>query len=250
MSSLSGGAGMRWRDAVNINFAAQPTQTLAPDGNYTIAGVVFTKINTAQEDAAMTLTNGSGVVITPKSTANYGGASHTLPALSIPVSIIPNFTWDTRFRVWLYIASQNIAANYDQVVIGVECQLPTLTSFRQMVVHVAGSSWVDGGPTWNSSDASDGFSVTAPNTLMFDITYGLGALQMHAYHGDVGAAFTLPGMSISGCAYRRSGAYITDVLTGGFGDVGDCNILFGAARAGSGTALVVTVGAFKIEYLQ
>lgn len=110
-----------WATAIDCDFTAQATQTLATDGTYTVCGATWTKINSRNEAAAMTVTNGTGLVITPNANSDFFQLVRSSPGLSINMaSIIPGFSYDTSVRVLMYIASFNGAANFDAVDIALE----------------------------------------------------------------------------------------------------------------------------------
>ena len=85
----SGGTGSGgWTTAFDIDFTTQTGQTFTSDGNYTIAGVLFTKINSANESTHAALVNGTGITFVPASASSYSGGTRTLPALTVNLSSV------------------------------------------------------------------------------------------------------------------------------------------------------------------
>lgn len=102
-----------------LDFTVQTTQTLYPDGPYTINGLTFNKLVSNGDSTAMKLTNGTGIVMIPKQTTSYG--STTAPYIRLLFSrVIPNFELDTPLRIWSYWSAQNPSGNYDEAFQGVE----------------------------------------------------------------------------------------------------------------------------------
>jgi hypothetical protein len=117
----SSGSGGGYSTALDLDFTAQPTQTLSPDGAYTIGGQTFTKINSSGDNTAMVLTNGTGIVIKPNNGVDYSQGGRTLPALTTNLAaIVPGFSLSMPLRIWLYISSDNPTANFDNTVQAVE----------------------------------------------------------------------------------------------------------------------------------
>lgn len=116
----------QWATALDLDFTAQPSQTLNLDTNYTIGtspytgtGLVWTKFNSTGDSTAMALTNGTGLVITPSAATNISGSTLTAPLLRIPlISIIPDWTVFMPFRIWIWESASTEAANFDQIYFG------------------------------------------------------------------------------------------------------------------------------------
>jgi len=119
-----------WTLALDIDFTAQPSQPLNPDGVYTIGGLPWTKINSAQDadGSPMTLTNGLGLVVVPKTTAFFLGV-FTMPALTLdPALIIPKYDHFTSIRQWTYYSLNSASAQGVGGVSGI-ANLGTNTGF-------------------------------------------------------------------------------------------------------------------------
>lgn len=112
--SATGGAG--WAIAKDIDFSAESSQTLTTDGTYTIGGITWTKANSTNDATAMAVTNGSGLVIIPKTTGIWNGTTRTAPCIYTDIpTLIPTYYIDMPIRVWLYISADNIGQAGDNV---------------------------------------------------------------------------------------------------------------------------------------
>lgn len=111
-----------WTTILDLDLTTQPSQTLSPDGNYTIGGLTFKKENSTNDRVAMALTNGTGLVVQPVASSEYNVGTRTLPLLWMAISqlSIPNLDWSTAIRVWVYISADNCSANYDNAVVGID----------------------------------------------------------------------------------------------------------------------------------
>lgn len=116
----------QWATALDLDFTTLPTQSLAADTTFTVGaspifntGLVWTKVNSASDATAMTITNGTGLVIIPNSASNISGSTFSAPALRIQLnSIIPNWTVFMPFRIWVWESASNEAANNDKMCFG------------------------------------------------------------------------------------------------------------------------------------
>lgn len=111
--AATGGAG--WVTALDLDLTAQSSQTLNSDTNYTIGGLTWTKTGSTNDRVAMALTNGTGLVITPKTTGTYNGTpTRTCPMLYTDLAtIIPQFYLGAPFRIWYYMSADGIASSGD-----------------------------------------------------------------------------------------------------------------------------------------
>jgi hypothetical protein len=117
--SATGGAG--WVPAIDIDFSGESNQTIATDGNYTIGGLTWTKANSAQDNVAMAVVNGSGLVIQPSVGGFYAGTTRTVPYIYTDIpTLIPSYYPEMPVRLWVYIAADNIANNGDGVGMGMD----------------------------------------------------------------------------------------------------------------------------------
>lgn len=253
VSSVGGNANISvptsWITAMDLDFTAQTTQTLSPDGNYTIGSYTFTKINSAHDSTAMVLTNGVGIVIVPDSSSNYYTTTRTLPALTVNLtSIIPNLILTSRIRVWLYISAYNGAANYDAAVIGIEN--PTSNSNYSIRKIYNSFSRFYAGSLYNGGNRTDIYSSVAANTnnvLVLDLVGGVVGYIASQCVGTWSSGWPAPSslLPVALCGIGSS----TEVNIEAVGATSLWKVLIGANRSGSGTALSVTLARLKIEYI-
>ncbi len=78
--------GQNWKTLVDIDFTAQTNQTFDTDGNYTIGGITFTKVLTADEYNSNhpKIINGTGLQFCPTTGTNRGISA--APSMRIPFS--------------------------------------------------------------------------------------------------------------------------------------------------------------------
>jgi len=110
----------RWE----VDLSAEATQSLSANQDYTIAGKTWTKVNSTNDQTAMALTNGTGLVITPKAgSTDYSadGSTRTVPMLKTRLDgIITNFHPGMWIRAWAYVSASNHAANFDSAILALE----------------------------------------------------------------------------------------------------------------------------------
>jgi hypothetical protein len=255
--SGGGSSGGGWVTALDFNFATQSNQTLATDTTYTIGGVVWTKINSANDATAMAIVNGSGLEIKPVSATAYGAGTRTLPALTVNLSnLISGFYYGQPIRVWYRLASLNLAANSDSFVGCVE--LGTYLNYCFFKQYDTGPTigpagyYLDG---LNGTYYSGGYlNNGAYNTNDVFVGTLLGGVGGSSYVANVGVyssgwpsaqalnldqvftGFSAPANAISGGGYS-TGALATQ-----------WDVLVGAARYTSGTSLTAIVSNLRIDY--
>jgi hypothetical protein len=101
-----------WNTVLDLDFTTQPNQTLSPDGNYTIAGKLWTKENSASDDVAMNITNGVGLIITPnRSTGSNYVSFRTAPLLRLPFSSFWS-TADLATRIRIYVSLGDTSTDF------------------------------------------------------------------------------------------------------------------------------------------
>lgn len=243
MSKLNmGSKSSGWRTALDVDFTAQPTQTLAPDGDYVIGGYTFTKINSANEVANMVLTNGVGVVIQPNQASTYTGASTTLPALTIPLSSIMEFDTTTTLRLSLYIASDNMSADFHFVALALNNPVIVTseilfkmwwTSAQRLSRVIAGGVGI--------SDLTQAWPVGHNALLLYHYSQ-LGKLMCTGtYAGGAWPPYAAWDPSATRSAATTS---LSDSQTG---LPANYRVLIGAGRAGAVAAFTATLGRLRIE---
>lgn len=241
-----------WITALDLDFTSESSQTLTSNGNYTIGGLTWTKENSTNDNVAMAVTNGSGLVIQPKNTSDYNGTTRTLPLIHTSLAgILPNIQPTTPVRIWLYVSAENISANYDGVKYGIETVNPnpksnsTLSGF-----HYSASSpykgQLYGGAYNNGTSMSWGVAPTSDNCQCLELIRGIAGMQFLFMSGVWSSGWP----SVTALHMQAE-----SVLTSGFQGIeylGSCNdwrLFIGGQRAGSGTALSLTIARLRVQYL-
>lgn len=250
----TGAAGAGWVTDLDLDFTAEANQTLSSNTTYSIGGLTWTKINSANDNVAMAVVNGSGLVIQPKSTSDISGL--TLPALRTPLSvIIGGMLMSTRFRVWFYTSANNAAAQHDAAFYAVErpnaSPASGLSSFwMQLPRYNSGQKRVECYSMTNGSAVgTERFSAaaTTANVAVIECTSGLQFGDFSFLTGTwssgwpAAAALDMFGVrrpNLSDCALLE---YLGAASTWG--------IMIGAFRAASATSLSITVARMKVEHL-
>jgi hypothetical protein len=101
---INNNIGANWNTVMDLDFTTLPNQTLTTDGTYTFNGIVWTKVNTAQEYLPMQIITGQGLKIQPNNAPHAGILSNrSWPLLQVPVLTLASGIGPlTRIRVWLY----------------------------------------------------------------------------------------------------------------------------------------------------
>jgi hypothetical protein len=76
----------QWNLLYEVDFAAQPSQVLAPDGAYVIHGLSWMKANTAGELENTRIVNGTGLIFCPLSGLTRYTTLNTAPRLTVQPS--------------------------------------------------------------------------------------------------------------------------------------------------------------------
>lgn len=259
----------QWATALDLDFTAQSSQTLNIDTNYTIgtnpytgAGLVWTKLNSANDATAMAVTNGTGLVIKPASGTNISGSTFSAPALRIQLnSIIPDWTIFMPFRIWVWISSNNAAATTDQAVFGTF--LPGTFANQLTYSHFQGETGSVLG--WGSqlivlqnnvTTTATPITVPAPpnNQVGLMVCPGgvLGGssplLIGSTVTGGVWPALTSLSFATAAMITDASSAAISSSASGGT-TVPNVNLFLSALRNGSGTSLNVTIGRIRVDFV-
>jgi hypothetical protein len=239
-----------WSTVMDLDFSAQGSQTLNPDGNYTIGGIVWTKVNSTNDSTAMAVTNGSGLVITPKSTGSWSSNTRTAPAIELPLSnIISNFDTSFGLRVYLEVASENPAANTDALLFGIDNLDGTAARVYQNIVSRGFISAANNIGLYTQLS-------TATSNNVAGITLGSGNRTMLFEAVSLPLSKTV-GTAAGGGAWPGPSSFVpSHYLQGGTQQINSTtnpvslsaiNFFVGAQRSGSGTAYVVTVKRIRVD---
>ena len=240
-----GGGGGGAETVLDLDFSAEANQTLATNTTYTIAGKTWTKINSANDNVAMAITNGSGLVIQPKAATDYAGVTRSLPAITLPLaSISPEIGLGSSLRVWMYISADNMAGQYDLGVVAVDSASFDAGYIAKRGYGVSGQGV--GAHFQHTSGTNPGFNeepvtLAAGNrVLVLDIPR-LGSPMVEAKYGAWSSGW--PAASALKPARQRYGTVeIFSQLT-----MANAVLLIGAQRSGSGTSLSVTINRVRVD---
>lgn len=173
--TIAGGSGpgtSGWQTAVDIDFTNLPSQTMATDGDYTIAGLTWTKTRSENEYAAMSIVSGSGLVVYPQpvpASGSYSVYNQQHPHIFTQFeNIIPNFNPNGSYRMWMYASSSNRPVNTDDSIytfIGVQPPYDGWTGERQFGMSLNGqnSSWGAAG------HRNSAFAITWENDAPYEV---------------------------------------------------------------------------------
>lgn len=251
--------GADWTTVFDLDFAAQPNQALNPDGVYVIGGFNWTKFNSANEAAATNIVAGSGLQIRPGAVTDYNGPTRSFPGLWMPMNQIAfprALQFGDRLRIWHYVATDNIAANFDATIWGADTNDPTASIRYGMV-------------------AKRGFDVAGPGNTNFDelgnvnlgfndnvIIGGLGATNQvcvlegsfgdqarSLYHGTFGPSWpSIDACTLDNIVLAKSGAGMGTSTAASVYTIDSLGLVLGAQRSGSATALDVRIGRTRVDW--
>lgn len=238
-----------WQTALDLDFTAETTQSLSTDTTYTIGGKTWTKFNSTNDQAAMVITNGTGLVIQPKSTSDYNGGTRTFPGIYLPISSIASVALAsaTAVRVTVYISSQNIAANYDSVVFGIDSQ-SNVCGYAVKYGRGVGAIGITTFVQANSSNL--GFNDT---TVTLGSTSNVVRMIIPKFGWPaVGAAYAAGAGNVipTATSFLNGGQINYDNTARNMTGLTPANasLFLGAQRAASGTSLSITISRVVVEY--
>ncbi len=235
---------------LDTNFAAQSNQTLNLNQNYTIDGKVWTKRFSANDQVAMNITNGEGLIITPNSGSNFfTGGTFFLPGLDIPLSSLhpKAASYGAHLRIWIYYFSDNPAANFDLAWGGV------YTANSNSVVYCSFRGFSSGlfhgirlGTSGGFIGSSKAFTPASTPVTCIDIP-NLGIQNMTVKGGSY------PGGNFP--AYDDDANLPIQTSIQGTTDFvnltpSNASLWLSAMRAGSRTSYVVKIGRIKVELIE
>jgi hypothetical protein len=123
-----------WNTVLDLNLANVGTQSIGVDGNFQLAGMTCVKVNSANESFPTTITQGAGLRIRPAAGSDYSGNTRTLPLIWIPLGQIPNIgpiDYSSNFRVWINVAADNAAADFDATMLGLDSNSTAIATLMQ-----------------------------------------------------------------------------------------------------------------------
>ena len=253
-------AGTNWATTLDCDLTAQGNISLASDGAYTICGLTWFKFNSTSDSTAMQIVSGSGLVITPTQASNISGSTFTAPAIRIPiVNVISTYNFWMPLRQWIWVSSDNEAANFDSTYVGTFIYTGDAGYVNQVTLgfwkgHANANGWGAEFQILQSNVTSTTTAVPPSTNLIGVASYGQGILggvttlyTGLTYDGgwpgtsslDITAAPAITAASSSAFASSASGA--NNVNTG--------NMFLAAERDGSGTAFQTTIARLRVDYL-
>lgn len=232
--------------ALDIDFSSLPNQTFLTDGSYVVAGKTWTKSNSTNDQSPMAIVNGQGLVIQPKSTSDYNGGTRTFPMLSTPLlGLDPTLPLGARVRCYMHVSAQNITANYDNAVMGIDSGSAVagyVAKYGRGVGGIGIATFIQA----NTSNLGFNDFVVAlgsgSNVVCLDVAR-LGHPAIAGFYAPAG--LTPPTIPLdSAFLYANSRDYATAAMSG----LTPANMVFllGAQRAGSGTALSITISRARV----
>lgn len=244
--------GTGWKTALDLDFTAQTSQSLTTDGNYTIGGYSFTKINSANESTHLQLTNGTGLVFLPAAGGtDYFSGTISLPAVRISLSnVIKNFSYSMPIRIWAYNSVNNSAAEFDQATLAVESAGVSAVNFNYVFKRGFNNNNAFGYiTTMNISSSNQGQqneqAFTTDNVMVMEISRGLPAIEFRTFTGSFSGGWPAATALNPHTIYPLTTAQNP---TTNIGQASNWTVLLGAGRVNSATALNITYARLRIDY--
>jgi|ERR1700722_842304 len=193
-----------WATALDLDLTAQGNHSFATDGNYTFAGMTWTKINSANELTHAQLVASAGLELAPNTSCSYAFNAHTAPGLFLPfnqIAVMAGMDWNTQIRLWLQISAISTNSNSnDYVCFGVEHNDVTTLAYQAHFSNGnAGGTYPQVGIVFNSTqDAIVGAFATpiwTTATFALDIRRGIAGSSAVLYgaSGAPGASWPTAG---------------------------------------------------------
>lgn len=233
---------------LDMDFTTLGSQTFSANQNYTVGGYTWTKINTANETTAATLSS-SGLTFVPVSATDYFSATRTLPGLLLPFQqIVPGFRGDMGVRIWAYNSANNAAANFDNAVMAVENSAITY-SYGMIRGFTSGGQGSAVRLSVNNANPSgqvnDLFTLGTTNNVMVLEIPSITGSHWRSFRGAF-AGNSWPRMEelTQHNSYMQTGTVVTTAVT-----PQSLCVLLGAVRAASGTALTVRFARLRVDLL-
>lgn len=236
-----------WITALDVDFVAEATQTLATDGTYTIGGLSWVKSNSANEAASMTVTNGSGLIIQPSSSTDIGGATRSAPMIRFVLSDLgyTGLNYSSKVRLWFYNSTDTIASDY-QNVFGIVDDGSTVREYAALRGRVgAGTNGLLQRNVISSANTDLALTLAHASTnrvIMMELD-ALQAVNVRMFYGSFGSTWP----DVKDLNLMGKNAAITAATTLGSGTKGNTlGISLGASRAG-GAALTATIARVRLD---
>ena len=232
---------------LDLDLSAEGNQILDTDTTYTIAGLTFTKINSANDQVAAAIVNGSGLVLQPNA-GDFINGTRTLPALTLDLAqVVPDFDLSTPVRVWIY-TSTFTSSEYTYNYMALE-NWTTGAAFllgRRFYKVPPGDIYHGFKSIYASADLS---YISAPsgygtsNVLMIECPLGMAQAWAYSFTGIWAAGWPAIGIMQPLGTHQMLGSTILDST--GVGLASGWDMLIGAYGA---AGFSVTVARIRIDY--
>lgn len=235
--------GQGWITALDYDFTAQGSQTLASDGPFTIGGVTWTKVNSTHEQSAMTMSAASGLLIQPKGDgSNYNESNWTAPGLQVPLTqIIPTLEFGMQLRVWAYNSANNSAANFDGATLAIDY----LTHSNYLMVRGYSSGQYFYISVGNNGSVPSG--VAADVTNLTDNVFVMTIPSFGHLHAQSKGGTWSSGFPAANTLHSHASVLQTAIMSN-MGLPSNWSASLYGVRVSSGTALQIGWSRLKIEY--
>lgn len=234
-----------WQTVLDLDFAAEASQTINTNGNWTIGGYTWVKANSVADATAMAVTNGTGLVITPVAASDYNGGTMTLPRLSLTLAQLvgADNVLGSAFRITIYISAANALVNYDSTVWGIDSgsNVCGYLGKRGLTTSGAGLTSFLQANSLNVGYVDRTMAIAAANNVVQLEVPSLGGASFQARYGQYSAGF--PAMS----AMTPYNAYAVTTIDNAGLTGSNASLMLGGQRAGSATAFVTTIARVKVE---
>lgn len=252
-----GASTSQWATIIDINFATESNQTLSTDTTYNIGtdingnNIVWTKVNSANDQTAMAVVNGSGLVIQPKVTTAWKNTK-SAPAIHCDIStLIPTFYLDMPLRITMYLPTSNPTTSADASGFALD-NLATGTN-NTCIVQWERSGSAGTANTFNTGSIITGTTVTITNIAAnasencFQLAMPIGRFSaaMTGWGGAYSSGF--PAQNAMRPFFRGVGTTASYTATQDFVTSLPFKLVIYACRTAAG-GYSATVGRIRVEY--
>jgi hypothetical protein len=237
-----------WVTALDLDFSAQANQTLSPDGNYVVGGYTWTKENSAADNVAMAVVNGSGLVIRPVAASNYIAGTRTAPILRIDLSsLISGYLWSYALRGWIYVSACNDNANFDFFTLAFETGTGASTASSMQAGRIRNSGQkLRNYLTYLTTNVTQFSSTNASaDVRVLEAQDGVLSSDFRCWTGTYAAGWPAVTALIPGLRPANAGNFN---LVGVAAAPTNGNLVLTAGRVSSATALSVTIARVRVDY--
>jgi hypothetical protein len=147
-----------WQTAYSLDFTAQPSQSLPSNINYTIGGETWARENSAQDNTALAIVNGTGLVGNPSLGTSFGHAV----GIQIPVtSIIPGWHLNMPIRLTMQSTTTNTTHSLSMIAAIGNASIGSMASFISVGRQVNSTPVLGNFAFWGISGLGSGNGPTS-----------------------------------------------------------------------------------------